>query len=80
MAGTVNTDSFGVVLCRGADGNGPGLDGLSRHANVGFWHIADLRLAAPEGPLTSGLPALGAECLVSGSKPAVFSSVLNVGL
>jgi len=29
--------------------------------NVAFWHIADVRLAAPEGLLTSGLPTLGAE-------------------
>ena len=28
---------------------------------VAFWHNPDLRLAAPEGPFTNGLPTLGAE-------------------
>ncbi len=28
---------------------------------VSSWHNPDIRLAAPEGPLTSGLPTLGAE-------------------
>jgi hypothetical protein len=40
--------------------------------NVSFWHKPDLRLAAPEGPFTGGLPTFGAECLVSGGKPTVF--------
>jgi hypothetical protein len=48
-------------------------------ANVRFWHIADLHFAAPEGPITNGLPTLGAECLLSGGKPTVFLRVLKVG-
>ncbi len=28
---------------------------------VGLWHETDIRLVAPEGPPTSGLPTLGAE-------------------
>jgi hypothetical protein len=46
---------------------------------VGFWHIADVRLAAPEGRFTGGLPTLGAEGLLSGGKPTVFQRMLNVG-
>jgi hypothetical protein len=29
-------------------------------------------IPAPEGPITSGLPTLGAECLVSAGKPTVI--------
>ena len=43
-----------------------------RDLNDRLWHIADLRLAGLEGLVTSGLPTLGAECLVSGPKPTVF--------
>ena len=46
--------------------------------NVSLWHKDDLRLAASEGPLKSGLPTLGAECLVSGGKPTVFYRALKV--
>ncbi len=46
---------------------------------VGLWHIADVRLAAPEGLLTNGLPTLAAEGLFSGRKPTVSESVLKVG-
>ncbi len=35
---------------------------LRGHLNVAFWHKPDLRLAASEGPLTSALPTLAAEC------------------
>jgi hypothetical protein len=31
---------------------------VTSEANVAFWHKPDLRLAAPEGPFTSGLPTL----------------------
>jgi hypothetical protein len=48
-------------------------------AVVGLWHKTDLRLAAPEGRFTGGLPTLGAECLVSGGKPTVFERALKVG-
>ena len=48
-------------------------------ANVGCWHKDDLRLAAPEGPLTSGLPTLAAEGLFSGGKPTVFRRALKAG-
>jgi hypothetical protein len=41
-------------------------------SDVGYWHKTDLRIAAPEGPITSGLPTLDAECLVSGGKPTVI--------
>jgi hypothetical protein len=46
---------------------------------VGSWHEADLRLAAPEGRFTGGLPTLGAEGLVSGGKPTIFLRALKVG-
>ena len=46
---------------------------------VALWHKADLRLAAPEGLLTGGLPTLDAECRVSGGKPTVFQRALKVG-
>jgi len=42
-------------------------------------HNPDIRIAASEGLLSSGLPTLGGECLVSGGKPTVFLSVLKVG-
>jgi hypothetical protein len=42
-----------------------------RDLNVRSWHNPDLRLAAPEGPLTSGLPTLAAEGLFSGRKPTM---------
>ena len=48
-------------------------------AYVGLWHNPDLRLAAPEGLLTSGLPTLGAECLILGGKPTVIQGVPKVG-
>ena len=38
---------------------------------VVLWHIADVRLAALEGLLTSGLPTLAAEGLFSGRKPTM---------
>jgi hypothetical protein len=44
----------------------------SKASYVCNWHEADLRLAAPEGRFTGGLPTLGAEGLVSGGKPTVF--------
>jgi hypothetical protein len=47
--------------------------------NVVLWHEADLRLAAPEGRFTGGLPTLGAEGLVSGGKPTIFLRALKVG-
>jgi len=28
---------------------------------VAFWHNPDLHIPAPEGPITSGLPTLGAK-------------------
>ncbi len=31
---------------------------MKRSPNVASWHIADVRVAAPEGLLTSGLPTL----------------------
>jgi hypothetical protein len=43
-------------------------------------HIADLHFAASEGPITSGLPNLGAEYLVSGEEPTVFLRALKVVL
>jgi hypothetical protein len=46
---------------------------------VGLWHKTDLRLAAPEGRFTGGLPTLGAEGLVSGGKPTIFLRALKVG-
>jgi hypothetical protein len=47
--------------------------------NGNSWHNSDLRLIAPEGPLSSGLPTLGAEGLVSGGKPTWFRRALKVG-
>jgi hypothetical protein len=48
-------------------------------SEVCSWHKSDLRFAAYEGPFTSALPTLGAECLVSGGKPTVFERALKVG-
>ncbi len=52
---------------------------LELRVKIAFWYIADLHFAASEGPITSGLPTLGAECLLSGGKPTVFLRVLKFG-
>jgi hypothetical protein len=52
----------------------------ARPTNVSSWHIADLHFAASEGPITSGLPNLDAECLVSDEKPTMFLRALKVVL
>jgi hypothetical protein len=52
---------------------------LELRANVVLWHNPDIRLAAPEGQLTSGLQTLDAECLLSGGEPTVLQRVLKVG-
>ncbi len=36
-----------------------------RDLNDCLWHEADLRLAAPQGPITGALPTFGAECRVT---------------
>ncbi len=48
-------------------------------ANVALWHEADLRLAAPEGRFTGGLPTFGAECLRSGALQTWHRGVAKVG-
>jgi len=79
VAGTVRTDSFGEILCQGADGNGPGIGGLSRHAKVGFWHNPDLQRPLELGPIMAALPTFGAECLVIVAFQTQFRGAPKVG-
>ena len=47
--------------------------------NVGYWHEADLRLAAPQGPLTVPLPTFGAECRFIGAFQTLGWHAAKVG-
>jgi len=61
----VDGSSTGIAMCHIALV-------IRERQNVAYWHKAEVRRAAPEGLVTSGLPTLGTECLVSGGKPTVF--------
>jgi hypothetical protein len=47
--------------------------------NDGFWHEADLRLAAPQGPLTVPLPTLSPECRFIAAFQTLCGGVLKDG-
>ena len=47
-------------------------------SNVAFWHEADLRLAAPQGPLTVPLPTSGPECRFIAAFQTLCRRVLKV--
>ncbi len=70
LSAILSADVVGYSRLMGVDEVGT-LDALNS-SDVGKWHKPDLRFAAYEGPLTSGLSTLGAECLVSGGKPTVI--------
>jgi hypothetical protein len=53
--------------------------GVALERKVGFWHEADLRLAAPQGPLTVPLPTFGAECRFIAAFQTLCGGVLKVG-
>ncbi len=52
---------------------------LRGHLNVAFWHKGDLRLAAPQGPLTVPLPTLRPECRFIAAFQTLCGGVLKVG-
>ncbi len=52
---------------------------MPKCSNVGLWHLADLRLAAPQGPLTVPLPTLRPECRFTSTFQTLLPVVLNVG-
>ena len=52
---------------------------LAVEPNVGLWHEADLRLAAPQGPLTVPLPTSGPECRFIAAFQTLCRGVLKDG-
>jgi len=56
-----------------------GIDPIFAYPNVRSWHEADLRLAAPQGPLTVPLPTSGPECRFIAAFQTLCRGVLKGG-
>ena len=74
--GNQRIEAIYLILMMGANF---GTIRITSEANVAFWHEADLRLAARQGPLTVPLPTSGPECRFIAAFQTLCRRVLKDG-